>query len=110
MSKGWDWQAMARKPEDMTTVRKLLNEVEFDWENGRIFYHNDGTTVEVDRNHILLEKEFDSGYGLSESPIYTCYDDLYVYTHHEYDGSEWYEKDIRSPEAMIKLLGVNNGE
>lgn len=36
----------------------------------------------------VLDREFDSGYGLPESPYFVAWSDNYVLYRYEYDGSE----------------------
>lgn len=96
----------------MATVREWLNELGFDWDNGTIVHQpveNEGPeTTEilgvevcanppgsrsplagnrVERDDLVLDREFDDGYGLPACPRFVAKDREAIYFPVQYDGS-----------------------
>lgn len=79
---------MPFKSDDMKTLRELLDESGFNWARCRIAYKN----KEISSNDDVLDVKFDTGYGSADSPgPFIAFDDKFMYSVAEYDGSEWME-------------------
>jgi len=86
----------------MTTLRKKLDKVGFDFEHGRIIYQevfgiepgwadsgNISKTIEIDSNHPILDLEFDDGFGSPNMPRFVAEDENKIYFPCKYDGLTW---------------------
>lgn len=89
----------------MDTIRKLLNNEEFDWENGiiifnpkssytkAILYDHLGGARQVDKSDSILDIEFDSGaYTIPRIPPIVAKDNKYIYIIAAYVGNVWIDK------------------
>lgn len=86
-----------------TTLRELLNALGFDWNTGRIVYHDvtqpdgeytgnpgwsDATSAqEIPDTHPILDKEFYTGFGGPQCPRFVAEDAVKIYFPSQYDGS-----------------------
>ena len=86
----------------MSTLRELLNEIGFEWGNGRILYQPISEDaycpgwagvdeileiVEIYSYHEILDEEFNSGYGAPYMPRFYARDSRRFYHPSQYDGS-----------------------
>jgi len=90
----------------MTTLRELLNGKDFDWNSGKIIYHeterypgwdNVTTGKIIESDNSILDLSFDAGYGGPECPRFVADDKDKIYFPVQYDGATWVEfiyKDI----------------
>lgn len=92
----------------MATIRKWLEEVDFDFENGNLIWRKSGTPWEerrlwmrIDTSHPELDREFDNGYGGAEAPQIVAWNEETIWQVREYDGSEWLEGSERDPAVLI---------
>lgn len=86
----------------MATIKKWLNENGFNWETGRIIYHETDdsspgwgdakSAEEVPADHPILIKEFYDGHGGPECPRFVAEDSQAIYFPSQYDGSTGCEK------------------
>lgn len=82
---------MSGRPDDMTTWRKLLESERQD--RGDI-----SEIVYVAPNELVLDTEFDSGYGSEQGEAILVWSERYVYFPVCYDGSEWLSSAPRNPD------------
>lgn len=97
----------------MKTIRELLDDKDFDWENGVIIYqHTDDDDPKMAniigaericnmdsfspdastfKNHPILDVKFDVGYGSPKCPRFVAKDSKKIYFPAEYDGATWCE-------------------
>ena len=84
----------------MSTIREWLNEVEFDWEHGKIVFQDShgyspgwssgrelDAPIYISNQHPILDKEFDSGYGSPQCPRFIAKDGKFLYFPDQYDGA-----------------------
>ena len=94
------------------TIRKWLNEAEFNWERGRIIWGDTGDApypggamtkqnIEIEHNHPVLDLKFDSDHGGPHCPRFIAYDNVAIYFPAQYDGATWLEKVWRSPKRYL---------
>jgi len=88
----------------ITTLRKILNDLRFDWENGEIIYQKtkdrhspDSSEIIdaqiIDENYDVLDKKFNDGYeGGVGCPRFIARDKEALYFPVRYDGATWGEK------------------
>ena len=80
------------------TIREWLNEANFNWATGRVIWQdveNDefpGWDVplygqEINLDHAILDKSFNSGYGGPKCPRFIAEDYKCLYFPEQYDGS-----------------------
>jgi len=115
----------------ITTLRKELNKLDFNWKEGVIIYQynpediNDINLLQTDprittliynkgieyEKICILDKEFDNNESLPECPIFIAEDKENVYIPAKYDGTNWLEvikKDIffyLKNNALIPYVG-----
>jgi hypothetical protein len=89
----------------MPTLRKWLDEKDFDWDNGYIIYQEVGEDERpgwgepisgqyITSDDPILDFEFHNGYGGPECPRIIARDDGAVYFPGQYDGATWLNKII----------------
>lgn len=105
----------------MTTARRQLDELGFDWENGIVAmrrqgywdddqnkYIEPGTEI-VGPDHPEMIREFYPGHGSVEGPSILAYDSDGVYVSICYDGAEWITRVPRNPtEAELADFDVQH--
>jgi hypothetical protein len=98
----------------MSTLRKWLNNADFDWENGTIIYQpangyspgwSSGDELSLPRiianSDPILDHEFESGHGAPWAPRIFARDSRAVYFPGQYDGATWLESVIIDPEHYL---------
>lgn len=103
----------------MRTIRQWLNTAGFDWDNGRVLYqeviededHNSfpgwadrdqvKAPVEIDRDHPILDVEFDTGYGSPDTPRFVAYSVNKIFFPSQYDGATGLEVIGRNPDVYL---------
>ena len=85
----------------MTTVRKLLDDLGFDWTTGVIVYRprhaepfRDAKQWEIFRGHHILDEEFDELSDGTVGPNIVARDRTAVYIRRQYDGPRWMERIV----------------
>lgn len=97
----------------MATIRKWLNESEFDWKNGHIIYQqvtkdsyspgwgDPEKGEEIESDHFILDHEFYSGYGAPQCPRFFAKDNNAIYFPFQYDGATGIEKIFLDPSYYL---------
>lgn len=87
----------------MATIRKWLDGVGFNWDQGNIVYQAvDGNYPgwsygsahvgqRIEQDNPILDQDFDDGYGAPYCPRFVARDDQAIYFPVQYDGSTWIE-------------------
>jgi len=85
----------------MTTLRKELESVGFDFDKGKIIiketddcpgWDNMGSGRFIKSTDSLLDNEFDDGYGRPECPAFIAVDEECLYFPRQYDGATGVDK------------------
>jgi hypothetical protein len=83
----------------MATLREWLTNAGFNWDAGRIIFHDTGDKSPdygdviaarvIARDDPILDKSFDSGFGDAQCPRIVAEDAERIYFPGTYDGSTW---------------------
>jgi hypothetical protein len=107
------------------SIRESLEELEFNWDNGRIllqtvydymgepsknpgwesFNNREGskdTSEYIDFDHPVLDADYDVGYGGPECPRFIAEDDQALYFPAQYDGSTWIEVVYKNIDVYLE--------
>ena len=86
----------------MATLKSWLNDLDFDWESGRIIYQEtEGSfcgwdtpiaAMEIGKDDPVLTREFCDGFGGPECPRIVAEDAVAIYFPSQYDGATRLEK------------------
>lgn len=85
----------------MTTLRKMLKEVGFDWDTGTIILENRRRNL-CHTEDPELDRVFYNGFGSPDGPSFVADDSVCIYWMQEYDGSQYIGKVYKNISRYLK--------